>query len=115
LDFLPLAPSEPSSSRHCASPISWPRHCREGTQWLSQIFRRIEHGKGRMEDIALLESLAKGMAPGKTICALADAAAIPTLAAVKHFKHELEEHVKLGKCPFQTGAQVAVPELAHAH
>jgi len=89
--------------------------CREGTQWLSQIFRRIEHGKGRMEDIALLESLAKGMAPAKTICALADAAAIPTLASVKHFRHELEEHVKLGRCPFQTGSQIAIPELAHAH
>ncbi|MBM3976510.1 MAG: hypothetical protein FJ299_05920 [Planctomycetes bacterium] len=87
---------------------------REGTQWLSQILRRIEHGKGRMEDIALLESLAKGMAPAKTICALADAAAIPTLASVEHFEHELEEHVELGRCPFQTGSQIAIPELAHA-
>ena len=73
--------------------------CREGTQWLHQIFQRIEGGEGRQEDIELLTSLAGGMAPGKTICALADAAAIPTHAMVKHFRHELEEHVRLGGCP----------------
>ncbi len=75
--------------------------CREGTQWLHQIFERIEAGDGRMEDIDLLSSLAHGMAPGKTICALADAAAIPTHAIVKHFRVELEEHVRLGGCPMK--------------
>ena len=73
--------------------------CREGTEWLSQIFHRIEHGEGRQEDIDLLSSLASGMAPGKTICALADAAAIPTHAMVRHFRADLEEHVRLGGCP----------------
>ncbi len=77
--------------------------CREGTQWLNQIFRRIEEGHGTMEDIENLERLARGMAPGKTICALADAAAIPTLAAIKHFKHELVEHVERGCCPLKSG------------
>jgi NADH-quinone oxidoreductase subunit F len=73
--------------------------CREGTQWLYQIFDRIEKGQGRMEDIDLLSSLAHGMAPGKTICALADAAAIPTHALVDNFRKDLEEHVLLGGCP----------------
>jgi len=75
--------------------------CREGTQWLHQIFERIETGQGRMEDIDLLSSLAHGMAPGKTICALADAAAIPTHALVKNFRKDLEEHVRLGGCPMK--------------
>ena len=74
--------------------------CREGTQWLHQIFRRLEQGGGRMEDIDLLDSLADGMAPGKTICALADAAAIPTHAVVKHFRDDLVRHVKQGGCPW---------------
>ncbi len=74
--------------------------CREGTQWLYQVFSRIEHGHGRVEDVELLESLANGMAPGKTICALADAAAIPTHAVVRHFRDELLQHVELGRCPF---------------
>ncbi len=86
--------------------------CREGTQWLHQIYRRIERGRGKPEDIELLDSLAKGMAPGKTICALADAAAIPTLASVRHFRAELEEHVRLGRCPLGGAHE---QEHAHAH
>ncbi len=75
--------------------------CREGTQWLSQIFGRIEEGGGLPDDLATLEGLARGMAPGKTICALSDAAAIPTLAVIKHFRSEIEEHIRLKRCPFQ--------------
>ncbi|MCB9913744.1 MAG: NADH-quinone oxidoreductase subunit NuoF [Planctomycetes bacterium] len=89
--------------------------CREGTQWLHQIFRRIEEGRGTMADIDNLERLARGMAPGKTICALADAAAIPTLAALKHFRHELVEHVERGCCPFKKGGASAAPAAAEVH
>jgi NADH-quinone oxidoreductase subunit F len=92
--------------------------CREGTQWLAQIFTRLERGQGKREDIDLLVALSKGMAPAKTICALADAAAIPTLAVVKHFRAELEEHVRAGRCPLQdpasTRARRADLEEAHA-
>jgi NADH-quinone oxidoreductase subunit F len=77
--------------------------CREGTDWLHEIFTRLEHGAGRVEDVELLTSLASGMAPGKTICALADAAAIPTHAAVKHFREELLAHVRHGGCPLDGG------------
>jgi NADH-quinone oxidoreductase subunit F len=88
--------------------------CREGTQWLHQIFKRLENGQGRMEDIELLESLASGMAPGKTICALSDAAAIPTHAVIKHFKDELAEHVRRGGCPCPEQATGALREPAEA-
>jgi NADH-quinone oxidoreductase subunit F len=87
--------------------------CREGTQWLHQIFHRIEHGQGLQEDIDLLTSLAGGMAPGKTICALSDAAAIPTNAVVKNFRAEIEEHVRLGRCPLK-GEGAGVPAAVHA-
>jgi NADH-quinone oxidoreductase subunit F len=88
--------------------------CREGTQWLSQIFHRIESGRGIPADVDLLVSLSRGMAPGKTICALADAAAIPTLAVVKHFRSEIEQHIELGRCPFGAHAP-ATHRLAGAH
>jgi hypothetical protein len=39
------------------------------------------------------------MAPGKTICALSDAAAIPTLSAVRLFKDELLECVRQKRDP----------------
>ena len=67
-----------------------------------------------MADLDLLVSLSNGMAPAKTICALADAAAIPTLAAVKHFRHEFEECIRLGRDPLRQDTQHA-PELHEAH
>jgi len=76
--------------------------CREGTQWLSEIFTRLETGRGTAADIDNLERLARNMAPGKTICALADAAAIPTLAVVRHFRDELLAHVEAGGCPLES-------------
>jgi NADH-quinone oxidoreductase subunit F len=70
--------------------------CREGTQWLAQVFQRIHDGQGRMEDIDLLSDISNGMAPGKTICALADAAAIPTHSVIRNFRDELVEYVQAG-------------------
>jgi len=73
--------------------------CREGTQWLAQIFHRIATGHGQPDDLATLESLAQGMAPGKTICALSDAAAIPTLSAVRLFRDELAACIREQRDP----------------
>ena len=70
--------------------------CREGTGWMHRVVERIANGQGRMEDIALLNSVADNI-QGRTICALGDAAAMPVRAMIKHFKHEfvhLIEHKK---------------------
>jgi NADH-quinone oxidoreductase subunit F len=88
--------------------------CREGTQWLHQILLRMERGKGRQEDIELLTSLANGMAPGKTICALSDAAAIPTHALVRNFRPYLEEYVRLGRSPLAAKRRAGEPAEASA-
>jgi NADH-quinone oxidoreductase subunit F len=87
--------------------------CREGTQWLSQIFRRIAHGRGQPDDVDTLEALAKGMAPGKTICALSDAAAIPTLSAVKLFKDELIACIREQRDPLASPARAYASVGAH--
>src|SRR5271154_4003441 len=50
--------------------------CREGTGWLYRMVHRIEHGKGRADDLDLLNSVADSI-QGRTICALGDAAAMP--------------------------------------
>ncbi len=63
--------------------------CREGTGWLYKIVHRIVKGEGRSEDLDLLESVCGNMS-GRTICALADAAVMPTRGFLKHFKHEFE-------------------------
>ncbi|MBI3400314.1 MAG: NADH-quinone oxidoreductase subunit NuoF [Acidobacteria bacterium] len=71
--------------------------CREGTDWLHQILRRIERGEGQMKDLDLLQSVADNIA-GKTLCAFGDAAATPVLTTLKHFRHEYEAHVNEGRC-----------------
>ena len=73
--------------------------CREGTGWMEKILARIEDGRGTMKDIDLLANIAKHI-DGNTICPLGDAAAWPVASAIRHFREEFEEHVKLQKCPF---------------
>jgi NADH-quinone oxidoreductase subunit F len=71
--------------------------CREGTGWLYRVVHRIEHGKGRPEDLDLLNSVADNI-QGRTICALGDAAAMPVRAFVKHFRAEFEHHIEHKRC-----------------
>ena len=71
--------------------------CREGTGWLYRVVHRIEHGKGRPEDLDLLNSVADNI-QGRTICALGDAAAMPVRAFVKHFRSEFEHHIEKKCC-----------------
>ena len=67
--------------------------CREGTTWLYKILNRILHGKGKLSDIDLLDSVAFNIC-GRTICALGDAAAMPVQSFVKHFRKEFEDYIK---------------------
>jgi NADH-quinone oxidoreductase subunit F len=66
--------------------------CREGTGWLYRVLCRIIDGKGRSEDIGLLEEVSHKI-EGRTICALGDAAAMPVWSFIKHFRHEFEYYV----------------------
>ncbi len=68
--------------------------CREGTGWMEKVLHRIEHGHGKMQDIDLLVDVAKHI-EGKTICPLGDAAAWPVASAIRHFRQEFEDHVKI--------------------
>jgi NADH-quinone oxidoreductase subunit F len=83
--------------------------CREGTDWLLKLLRRIEHGEGQTRDLDLLASLSGNIA-GKTLCAFGDAAVTPVLTTLKHFRHEYEAHIREGRCPLPADwrAQVAL-------
>ena len=74
--------------------------CREGTGWARKILDRLEEGIGTPRDLELLLEIADNMM-GKTICVLSDALAMPIQSFLKRFRGEFEEHIKLGKCPFQ--------------
>ena len=71
--------------------------CREGTGWLYRMVDRIEHGKGRTEDLDLLLNVSDNIA-GRTICALGDAAALPVKSFIKHFRDEFIYHIEHKKC-----------------
>ena len=71
--------------------------CREGTGWLYRIVNRIEHGKGKQEDLDLLDNIANNI-QGRTICALGDAAAMPVRAMIQHFREEFVYHIEHKKC-----------------
>lgn len=78
--------------------------CREGTGWLSRIVHRIEHGKGRPEDLEQLLGVA-GKISGHTICALGEAAAMPVQSFVKQFREEFEYHIEHKKCMTNMGTE----------
>ncbi|MCB0416248.1 MAG: NADH-quinone oxidoreductase subunit NuoF [Bdellovibrionales bacterium] len=61
--------------------------CREGTGWLFRILKQIHEGRGTKTDIEDLQKTAGNMM-GTTICALADAAAMPVLGFLKKFPDE---------------------------
>ncbi len=67
--------------------------CREGTGWLYRVVTRIVEGKGRPEDLDLLDSVASRI-EGRTICALGDAAAMPVRSFVKHYRHEFAYYIE---------------------
>ena len=71
--------------------------CREGTGWLAKVMHRIEHGEGRQEDLDLLDDVAHRIG-GRTICALGDAAAMPVMSFLKHFRNEFQYHIDHKKC-----------------
>src|SRR6185436_4840512 len=78
----------------------WCIPCREDTSWLKKTLTRFHAGGGRNEDIQLIEDLSKNML-GRTFCPLGDAAAMPTIAFVKKFRKEFEEHLDGKPCPFE--------------
>ena len=70
--------------------------CREGTGWLDQMIKNILKGKGRVEDLELIQNISQNMM-GRTICALSDAAALPAISFVTKFKDEFVNYIRHNK------------------
>lgn len=67
--------------------------CREGCGWMLRVLNRIDDGKGKEEDIRLLEDVANNI-EGNTICAFGDAAAWPVKFTIKKFRSDFESKIK---------------------
>ncbi len=64
--------------------------CREGTGWLEKLAHRFHENHAHAGDIDLLADVAKNMR-GRTICVLADAAAMPMQSYLQLFRDEFEK------------------------
>src|SRR5215813_13614272 len=90
----------------------WCIPCREGTDWLEKTLHRFHSGGGVAKDIDNMYYLSENML-GKTFCALGDAAAMPTMAFVKKFRKEFEDHLNGKPCPFEkAGTLESLPVYA---
>src|SRR6202042_773781 len=91
----------------------WCIPCREGTDWLEKTLIRFHSGGGMKKDIDNMQYLAENML-GRTFCPLGDAAAMPTMAFIKKFRQEFEDHLDGKPCPFEKTAEpVLAGVLAH--
>ncbi len=67
--------------------------CRDGTGWLEKVLLKIKNGEGEVRDLDLLLDVTTQM-EGRTICALADAAAWPVRHTINRFRDEFEARCK---------------------
>jgi NADH-quinone oxidoreductase subunit F len=78
----------------------WCTPCREGLAWVARILQALEEGKGRSEDLKVLEDHTRFIRPGTTYCALAPGAMEPLGSGLKHFRADFEAHLE-GGCPWR--------------
>ena len=81
----------------------WCIPCREGTSWLEHLLERFHSGGALPDDPDTALDVSYNIL-GKTLCPLGDAAAMPTISLLKKFRHEFEEHLRLGHCPYEQKA-----------
>jgi len=72
--------------------------CRLGLARMREILADITAGRGRPEQLELLEELGETMAQ-TSLCALGKTAANPVLSTLRYFRHEYERHIQDRACP----------------
>ncbi len=79
--------------------------CRVGTQRMKEVVTRISEGRGREEDLDLLEDL--GWLVGEaSLCGLGQSAPNPVLSTVRYFRDEYLAHIRDRKCPAKVCKQL---------
>jgi len=77
--------------------------CREGSYWVVQLLRDLEHGKGSESDLAKLLDICDNIT-GRAFCALGDSIQPSVASSIKFFRDEYLEHLRQGGCPFDPAA-----------
>jgi NADH-quinone oxidoreductase subunit F len=71
--------------------------CRKGTQRMWEILDDITTGRGTVDQIDLLEELAR-VVRDTTMCGLGQTASNPVLSTLRYFRNEFERHVVDRRC-----------------
>jgi NADP-reducing hydrogenase subunit HndC len=85
--------------------------CRIGTKHSYDILTRISTGQGKLEDLDELVYLGENMEMLSN-CGLGQTASGPVRDVLRHFRAEVEAHIRLGLCP--TGVCPMVPAGSEA-
>ncbi|MFC1820794.1 NADH-ubiquinone oxidoreductase-F iron-sulfur binding region domain-containing protein, partial [Thermodesulfobacteriota bacterium] len=72
--------------------------CRLGIDRMLEIITDITEGRGKHEQIDLLEDLANTVSE-TALCALGKTAANPVLSTLRYFREEYDTHISQQKCP----------------
>lgn len=72
--------------------------CREGIQRMREILQNICKGKGTLEDLDRLETLANTI-KDTALCGLGQTAPNPVLTTLRYFREEYEAHIRDKRCP----------------
>jgi len=71
--------------------------CRWGTKQMLDILEDIANGRGRPDDIELLQELAESV-KDNSLCGLGQTAPNPVLTSIRYFRDEYEEHIRRHHC-----------------
>jgi NADH-quinone oxidoreductase subunit F len=80
----------------------WCTPCRDGLPWVTKILQAMEEGKGKEEDIGILNFHTKYLGPGNTFCALAPGAMEPLQSGIKYFGDDFKRHISEQRCPWRS-------------
>ena len=72
--------------------------CRLGTKQMLEVLDEITKGKGKIEDLDMLNQLAEDIKSG-SLCGLGKTAPNPVLTTLSYFRDEYEAHIKEDRCP----------------
>lgn len=82
--------------------------CREGTGWLELMINRIEAGQGQPGDVEKIEDICGNImySQGHTICPLGEAAVMPIISSIKHWRDEWQYHIDNKRCLVETNFDI---------
>jgi len=78
----------------------WCTPCRDGLPYVAETLAAIEDGRGRPDDLDLLDQHTHLLGMGHTFCAHAPGAMEPLQSALRFFRDDFERHIRERRCSY---------------